>query len=84
MPPASPSRLIPSPPPPALLSLVYVTSGVILGFLLHPLHHLDPAWIALLGAILLCVFSEPHEVHELLHVSVDSKCGDSMCGGVEG
>ena len=47
---------------------VYITSGVVLGFLLHPLHHLDPAWIALFGATLLCVMSEPHDVHELLHV----------------
>ena len=52
---------------------MYVTGGVVLGFLLHPVHHLDPAWIALFGATLLCILSEPHDVHELLHVSFISQ-----------
>ena len=31
----------------------YVTGAVLIGFLLHPVHHVDPAWFAILGAIVL-------------------------------
>ena len=31
----------------------YVTGVVLIGFLLHPVHHVDPAWFAILGAIVL-------------------------------
>ena len=34
-----------------------VLAMVLLGFLLHPIHHVNPAWIAISGAILLLLFS---------------------------
>ena len=30
-----------------------MTGVVLIGFLLHPVHHVDPAWFAILGAIVL-------------------------------
>lgn len=33
----------------------------------HPVHHLDPAWFAILGAALLCVAAAPMEVDEVMH-----------------
>lgn len=48
----------------------YVTGIVLVGFLLHPIHHVDPAWFAVLGAIVLCVCDRPMEVENVMHVSV--------------
>ena len=33
----------------------------------HPIHHLDPAWYAILGAVLLVITVAPMEVEEVLH-----------------
>lgn len=52
---------------------VYVTGCVLVGFLLHPIHHVDPAWFAVLGAIVLCVCDKPMEVEKVIHVSVLAK-----------
>ena len=41
---------------------------VIFGFLLHPVHHVEPAWIALFGAVVLMVFSSPHHIHDDLEL----------------
>lgn len=51
-----------------LIQSLIVLATVILGFLLHPVHHVDPAWIALFGATLLLVFSSPHEIHQDLEM----------------
>lgn len=45
----------------------YVTLVVLIGFLLHPIHHVDPAWFAVLGAIVLCVCDAPMEVERVVH-----------------
>jgi Na+/H+ antiporter NhaD/arsenite permease-like protein len=45
----------------------YVTGVVLIGFLLHPVHHVDPAWFAILGAIVLCVVDKPMEVERVVH-----------------
>lgn len=47
----------------------YVTAAVLVGFLLHPVHHVDPAWFAVLGAIVLCVCDAPMEVEKVVRVS---------------
>eukprot|EP00887_Chlorella_sp_A99_P000899 scaffold5.g899.t1 len=44
----------------------YVTAAVVVAFLLHPVHHVDPAWFALLGAIVLCVCDDPMEVDKVV------------------
>jgi hypothetical protein len=46
-----------------------VTALVLIGFLLHPVHHVDPAWFAVLGAIVLCVCDKPMEVEKVVEVS---------------
>jgi Na+/H+ antiporter NhaD/arsenite permease-like protein len=46
----------------------YVLGMVLVGFLLHPLHHLDPAWLAVFGAVVLCVCSDKDDVEEVLHL----------------
>ena len=48
-------------------SLIAV-AAVLIGLLLHPVHHNDPAWIACLGAIFLCVVASPHDIHDVLHM----------------
>ncbi|KAK3239165.1 hypothetical protein CYMTET_50889 [Cymbomonas tetramitiformis] len=48
---------------PLLIRTGVVLGVVILGFLLHPLHHVNPAWIALLGAVGLIMITSPHELH---------------------
>ncbi len=48
---------------------VYVTGVVLLGFLLHSLHHFDPAWFAVLGAAVLCIITNPLNVQSVMHVS---------------
>ena len=47
----------------------YVTLIVVVGFLLHPVHHFDPAWFAIMGASLLCIITCPTDVEEVMHVS---------------
>lgn len=51
-----------------LIQSSIVLTTVIIGFLLHPVHHIEPAWIAIFGAVLLLVFSSPHEIHDDLEV----------------
>ncbi|KAG1678649.1 hypothetical protein FOA52_012656 [Chlamydomonas sp. UWO 241] len=46
---------------------IFVVGGVVLGFLLHPIHHLNPAWIALVGALVLVLRVERHDAHAVLH-----------------
>ena len=55
----------PAPPPPRA---AYVTGCVLVGFLLHPVHHVDPAWFAVFGAIVLCVCDKPMEVENVIKV----------------
>ncbi|WIA39472.1 hypothetical protein OEZ86_005570 [Tetradesmus obliquus] len=45
----------------------YVMVVVLLGFLLHPLHHLDPAWFAIIGASILCIITSRLDVEEIMH-----------------
>jgi Na+/H+ antiporter NhaD/arsenite permease-like protein len=51
---------------PLLAKSSYVTFAVLLGFVLHPVHHVDPAWFALLGAIVLCVSCMPFDTEKAL------------------
>ncbi|QDZ19360.1 putative citrate transporter [Chloropicon primus] len=46
-----------------LTESLIVLGTVIFGFLLHPVHHVEPAWIALFGAVILMIFSSPHHIH---------------------
>lgn len=50
------------------------TSFVILLFFLHPVHHKDTAWIALIGAFMTITFTNPHDVQDALrnHVEWDT------------
>lgn len=43
-------------------------------FFLHPVHHKDTAWIALLGAFITIAFTNPHDVQDALrnHVEWDT------------
>jgi len=43
-----------------------VLALVILGFFLHPLIHLDVAWVALIGAVIMLLVSDRHELEEPL------------------
>jgi Na+/H+ antiporter NhaD/arsenite permease-like protein len=43
---------------------VFIT--VILLLFMHPVHHKDAAWIAIVGAIFMLVISNPHELHHTL------------------
>lgn len=48
-----------------------VMAAVILAFLLHSVHEVKPAWIAVLGAIMLLVMASPKDVHHPLeHVEI--------------
>nr|AOW69285.1 pink-eyed dilution-like 1 [Didymoeca costata] len=40
---------------------------VLIGFATHSAHHINPAWIALLGAIGLMAASDPHDIDTALH-----------------
>jgi Na+/H+ antiporter NhaD/arsenite permease-like protein len=51
---------------PLLAKSSYVTFAVLLGFILHPIHHVDPSWFALLGAIVLCVSCMPFDTEKAL------------------
>jgi Na+/H+ antiporter NhaD/arsenite permease-like protein len=59
---------------PRLLIAGTVTLFVILMFFLHPVHHKDTAWIALLGAFITIAFTNPHDVQDALrnHVEWDT------------
>lgn len=50
------------------------TFFVILLFFLHPVHHKDTAWVALIGAFLTIAFTNPHDVQDALrnHVEWDT------------
>lgn len=61
---------------PLFLSVGYVTLIVVIGFLTHPIHHVDPAWFAIIGATILCVTTGPLEVEKVMHVSVGSHSSD--------
>ena len=57
---------------------LFYKSAIVLGvtvllFLLHPVHHTDPAWIALLGAGTLMLVGSPHDIHhDLEYVEWDT------------
>ncbi|CAJ1958164.1 unnamed protein product [Cylindrotheca closterium] len=59
---------------PRLLIAGTVSFFVILIFFLHPVHHKDTAWVALLGAFITMTFTNPHDVQEALrnHVEWDT------------
>ena len=59
---------------PRLLIAGTVAFFVILIFFLHPVHHKDTAWIALLGAFITMTFTNPHDVQDALrnHVEWDT------------
>jgi Na+/H+ antiporter NhaD/arsenite permease-like protein len=59
---------------PRLLIAGTSTFFVILIFFLHPLHHKDTAWIALIGAFITIAFTNPHDVQDALrnHVEWDT------------
>jgi len=59
---------------PRLLIAGTVTFFVILIFFLHPVHHKDTAWIALIGAFITIAFTNPHDVQDALrnHVEWDT------------
>ena len=50
------------------------TFFLILLFFLHPLHHKDTAWLALISAFLTLGFTNPHDVHSALrdHIEWDT------------
>jgi hypothetical protein len=49
---------------PRLMIAGTVTAFVIIMFFLHPVHHKDTAWIALLGAFITIAFTNPHDVQD--------------------
>jgi Na+/H+ antiporter NhaD/arsenite permease-like protein len=59
---------------PRLLITGTVAFFVILLFFLHPVHHKDTAWIALIGALLTITFTNPHDVQDALrnHIEWDT------------
>jgi Na+/H+ antiporter NhaD/arsenite permease-like protein len=59
---------------PRLLIAGTVAFFVILIFFLHPVHHKDTAWIALIGAFITMAFTNPHDVQDALrnHVEWDT------------
>uniref|UniRef100_A0A7S0HFN8 Citrate transporter-like domain-containing protein n=1 Tax=Hanusia phi TaxID=3032 RepID=A0A7S0HFN8_9CRYP len=52
---------------PLLIKCGVVLGCVICSFFLHPVTHLDPAWIAIMGAVWLLVAFDMHHCHEALH-----------------
>lgn len=56
---------------PRLLISGIVTSFVILMFFLHPVHHKDTAWIALLGAFVTIAFTNPHDIQSALRSHIE-------------
>jgi Na+/H+ antiporter NhaD/arsenite permease-like protein len=59
---------------PRLLIAGSVAFFVILIFFLHPVHHKDTAWIALMGAFITMAFTNPHDIQDALrnHVEWDT------------
>ena len=59
---------------PRLLIAGTIALFVILIFFLHPLHHKDTAWVALLGAFMTMAFTNPHDVQYALrnHIEWDT------------
>ena len=59
---------------PRLMIAGTVAFFVILMFFLHPVHHKDTAWIALLGAFITMAFTNPHDVQDALrnHIEWDT------------
>ena len=59
---------------PRLLIAGSVAFFVVLIFFLHPVHHKDTAWIALVGAFLTIAFTNPHDVQDALrsHLELDT------------
>ncbi len=59
---------------PRLLIAGTATFFVILLFFLHPVHHKDTAWLALIAAFLTISFTNPHDVQDVLrnHVEWDT------------
>jgi len=51
---------------PLLLRSGLVFGTVILLLFLHPAHHQDAAWIAVIGAVFIMVVSTPYEIHHTL------------------
>ena len=51
-----------------LVQCLIVLFTVIFGFLLHPVHHVEPAWIALFGAVILMAFASPNHIHQDLEM----------------
>mmetsp|Transcript_27974 Transcript_27974/g.54629 ORF Transcript_27974/g.54629 Transcript_27974/m.54629 type:complete len:872 (-) Transcript_27974:555-3170(-) len=49
-----------------LIKCGVVLSCVIASFFLHPVTHLDPAWVAIMGAVWLLVAFDMHHCHEAL------------------
>lgn len=47
-----------------LIQTGIVLGAAILAFLLHPLHHVNVAWIAILGAVTLMLVSSPRHIHK--------------------
>ena len=59
-------RMYPITDKPLLIKCSVVLTCVIVSFFLHPLTHLDPAWVAIMGAVwLLCAF-DLHHCHDAL------------------
>lgn len=56
---------------PRLLYSGIVTFFVILMFFLHPLHHKDTAWVALLGAFVTILFTNPHDIQSALRSHIE-------------
>ena len=46
-----------------------VLACVITSFFLHPFTHLDPAWIAIMGAVWLLVAFDMHHCHEVCAIN---------------
>jgi len=59
---------------PRLLIAGTTTCFVIILFFLHPLHHKDTAWLALIAAFLTISFTNPHDVQDVFrnHVEWDT------------
>ena len=68
-----------------LIKCGVVLACVIMSFFLHPLTHLDPAWIAIMGAVWLLVAFDMHHCHEVpsrLHACGLHKCLCCTCAAL--
>ena len=58
---------------PLLAKSCIVTGTVVLLFFLHPLHHIDTAWIACVGGVVLLLVASPREMHSaMIHIEWDT------------